>query len=332
MEFVESKEVFWKKLNIVIMGLGELWQWFYNMLKETNSNVFVVSVSWKNNEQYENAGIEPYNRYEWFPIKYDDIDVVLLCCRTDQLEAVKTLIPEEILPKVVDKIVSFQNGFGVREKLIELFGKSPAKCIPNLSFKCYDWKNITLNFAKSSPIKWIEQENIHNLMDILNDYTSKKFWKYLFEWVDSLALHREGEYKAFMNTVLNSLCVIYKWNVKYSLWKFKGEFGIDVLDKWAQEISNILNLRLNKVFETNAGEVKYYIEMIAKKFANEKPSTYQQYYQSSKKRWEVLSEDNHLLWYIVNQSKQTWIVAPISNEIWNRMKNIEKEINQSLSD
>ena len=66
------------------MWFGELWQWFYDMLKEMNANVYVVSVSWKNFEQYQNAGIQPYNRYEGFPVKYEDIDAVLLCCRTDQ--------------------------------------------------------------------------------------------------------------------------------------------------------------------------------------------------------------------------------------------------------
>ena len=123
------------------------------MLKDTESNVYVVSVSGKNNKMYEAAGIRPYTRYEGFPVPYEDIDAVLLCCRTDQLEAVKTLIPKEILPKVVDKIVSFQNGFGVRENLQKIFGKSIARCVPNLSFKRHDGKNISLTFAKPSPIK-----------------------------------------------------------------------------------------------------------------------------------------------------------------------------------
>ncbi len=84
MKWIENREIIEKKLNVVMMWFGELWQWFYDMLKEMNANVYVVSVSWKNFEQYQNAGIQPYNRYEGFPVKYEDIDAVLLCCRTDQ--------------------------------------------------------------------------------------------------------------------------------------------------------------------------------------------------------------------------------------------------------
>jgi hypothetical protein len=58
MESIELREKIGKKLNIIIMWFGELWQWFYDMLKETNSNVFVVSVSWKNSKQYQNAWIK----------------------------------------------------------------------------------------------------------------------------------------------------------------------------------------------------------------------------------------------------------------------------------
>ena len=168
MKLAEDKEKIKKKPNIVIMGFGELWQWFYHMLKETNTNVYVVSVSGKNNKMYEENEIHPYNRYEWFPVPYEAIDAVLLCCRTNQLEVVKTLIPKEIFPKVVDKVISFQNGFGVKEKLIQVFGKSTARCIPNLSFKRHDGKNITLTFAKPSPIKGIEKENIKEYLWIFN--------------------------------------------------------------------------------------------------------------------------------------------------------------------
>lgn len=332
MNTLENREKLDKKLNIVIMWFWELWQWFYDMLKETNTNIYVVSVSWKNNKQYENAGIHPYNRYEWFPVPYEDIDAVLLCCRTDQLEIIKTLIPKKILPKIVDKIISFQNGFGVKEKLTQLFGKSPARCIPNLSFKRHDGKNITLTFAKASPIKWIEKENIKDLMDTLNNYTSKEFWKYLFEWVDSIALHREWEYKAFINTILNSLCVVYHGNVVSSIQKFTQEFGTDILDKWSNEIWEVINIKLkDSIFETNVGEVKYYLDTMIEKFANEVPSTYNQYYDQAPKRGKVLSEDNHLLGYIIAQAKKHKISIPISTEIRNRMKKIEKEINNSLA-
>lgn len=332
MKLAEDKEKIQKKTNVVIMGFGELWQWFYDMLKETNANVYVVSVSGKNNKMYEEAGIRPYNRYEWFPVSYEAIDAVLLCCRTNQLEVVKTLIPKEIFPKVVDKIVSFQNGFGVKEKLTQIFGKSPARCVPNLSFKRHDGKNITLTFAKPSPIKGIEKENIKELMDTLNNYTSKEFWKYLFEWVDSIALHREGEYKAFINSVLNSLCVVYHGNVKTAVQNFVQEFGPDAVERWSQEIWKVINIHLkNSVFETNTGEVKYYLDTMIEKFANEVPSTYNQYYDQAPQRGKILSEDNHLLGYIIAQAKKHKISIPMSTEIRKRMKTIEKQINQELS-
>lgn len=331
MESIETKEKIWKKLNVVIMWFGELWQWFYDMLKQTNSNVYVVSISWKNSEQYKRAWIKPYNRYEWFPIKYEDIDAVLLCCRTWQLELIKELIPQEVLPRVVDKIVSFQNGFDVREKLIKVFGKSVSRCVPYLSFKNYDGKTIKLTFARTSPIKWVEQKNIYDLMQTLNDYTSKEFGKYLFEWVDSIALQREWEFKATINTVLNSLCVIYKSDVKNSLDQFKKEFGDDALHRLSKEISDVENIVYeNSPFEINPGEVEYRILHIAEKFAKEKPSTYQQYYISSRARWEVMTEDNHLLWYIIQKARKHKINVPISKEIWKRMKEIEKGINQTL--
>jgi len=331
MESIEEKEKITKKLNIVIMWFGELWQWFYDILKETNSNVYVVSVSWKNSEQYKRSSIKPYNWYEWFPIKYEDIDAVFLCCRTWQLELIKELVPEEVLPKIVDKFISFQNGFDVREKLINVFGKSVSRCVPYLSFKNYDWKNIKLTFARSSPIKWADQKNIYDLMQTLNEYTSKKFGKCLFEWVDSIALQREWEFKAMINTVLNSLCVIYKSDVKSSINLFKEEFGEDVIKKWSKEISDVENVVYdNSPFEINPWEIEYRINHLAEKFAKEKPSTYQQYYTTSKIRWKVLSEDNNLLWYLVVRAKEKKIDSPISNKVWDRMKKIEKEINQSL--
>ena len=331
MKTIESKEKMSKRQNIVIMWFGELWQWFYDILKETNSNVYVVSVSGKNNKMYEKAWIRPYNRYEWFPILYENIDAVLLCCRTDQLEAVKALIPKEIFPKVVDKLVLFQNGFGIKELSAKIFGKNLPRCVPNLSFKRHDGKNITLTFAKASPIKWIEKENIKNLIATLNNYTSKKFGKYLFEWVDSIALHREGEYKAFINAVLNSLCVVYHDNVQHSIQKFTQEFGKDALDLWAKEIGNVINITLkDSVFETNVGEVKYYLETMIEKFANEKPSTYNQYYDLAPTRGKVLSEDEHLLGYIIAQARKHNILIPISMEIRKRMKNIEEWINNNL--
>ncbi len=331
MKTIESKEKMSEKQNIVIMWFGELWQWFYDILKETNSNVYVVSVSGKNNKMYEEAGIHPYNRYEWFPVSYKNIDAVLLCCRTDQLEAVKTLIPKEIFPKVVDKLVLFQNGFGIKELSARIFGKNIARCIPNLSFKRHDGKNIILTFAKTSPIKWMEKENIKNLIDTLNNYTSREFGKYLFEWVDSIALHRQGEYKAFINAVLNSLCVVYFGNVKQSIQKFIQEFGIDALDTWAKEIGKVINIGLKgSVFETNVGEVKYCLDTMIEKFANEKPSTYNQYYDLAPKRGKVLSEDEHLLGYIIAQARKHNISIPLSTEIRNRMKNIEEEINKKL--
>lgn len=331
MESIEAKEKIWKKLNIVIMWFGELWQWFYDMLKDTNSNVYVVSVSWKNSKQYKEAWINPYNRYEWFPIKYEDIDAVLLCCRTWQLELIKELIPEKVLPKVVDKFISFQNGFDVKENLIRIFGKSVSRCVPYLSFKNYDWKTIKLSFARTSPIKWIEQKNIYDLMETLNDYSSKNFGKYLFEWVDSIALQREGEFKAMINTVLNSLCVVYKSDVNNSIHLFKQEFGEDVIKMRSKEISDVENVVYdNSPFEINTWEVEYRILHVAEKFAKEKPSTYQQYYINSWVRWEVMTEDNHLLWYIIKKARDNKINAPISKQIWKRMKEIEKKINQSL--
>jgi ketopantoate reductase len=331
MESIETKEKIWKKLNIVIMWFGELWQWFYDMLKETNSNVYVVSVSWKNSEQYKNAWIKPYNRYEWFPIKYENIDAVLLCCRTWQLDLVKQLIPQEVLPKVVDKFISFQNGFDVKENLIRIFGKSVSRCVPYLSFKNYDWKTIKLSFARTSPIKWTEQKNIYDLMETLNDYSSKNFGKYLFEWVDSIALQREGEFKAMINTVLNSLCVVYKSDVNNSINLFKQEFGEDAIKMRSKEISDVENVVYdNSPFEINTWEVEYRILHVAEKFAKEKPSTYQQYYINSWARWEVMTEDNHLLWYIIKKAREHKIDVPISKEIWKRMKDIEKGINQTL--
>ncbi|MEI8253658.1 MAG: hypothetical protein WCG25_08195 [bacterium] len=42
------------------------------------------------------------------------------------------------MPKVVDKFISFQNGFDVKEKLINVFGKSISRCVPYLSFKSYE--------------------------------------------------------------------------------------------------------------------------------------------------------------------------------------------------
>jgi ketopantoate reductase len=78
------------------------------------------------------------------------------------------------------------------------------------------------------------------------------------------------------------------------------------------------------------GEVKYYLDTMIEKFANEKPSTYNQYYDLAPKRGKVLSEDEHLLGYIIAQARKHNISIPLSTEIRNRMKNIEEEINKKL--
>ena len=330
MEPIEAKEKIEGKLNIVIMWFGELWQWFYDILNHTNSNVYVVSISWRNDALYTQHWVKAYNWYEWFPVSYEDIDAVLLCCRTNQLDKVSTLIPKSILPKVISKMISFQNWFGVKEKLMQLFWKSPARCIPYLSFKCYNGKDINLTFAKPSPIKSWDEASIKKIINLINDYTSDTFWMYLFEWVDSIALQRDGEYKAIINSVLNSLCVIYKWDVAKSMNKFEKEFGANWLLERSKEISCILNSRFNWIFETNPWEVKYRIENIAQKFAKEKPSTYNQYYEQANQRGKILSEDNHLLGYIIQQSRLKWIIAPISDIIRWRMKDIEKQINMNI--
>jgi hypothetical protein len=53
------------------------------------------------------------------------------------LDAIKTLIPKEVMPKIVDKCIAFQNGFDVREKLLSIFGKSIPRSVAFLSFKRY---------------------------------------------------------------------------------------------------------------------------------------------------------------------------------------------------
>ena len=168
-------------------------------------------------------------------------------------------------------------------------------------------------------------------MNALNNYTSKEFGKYLFEGVDSIALHREGEYKAFINAILNSLCVVYHGTVKHSLQKFAQEFGNDALANRSKEIWQVINNRLeHSVFETTLGEVRYYLNTMIEKFANEVPSTYNQYYDQAPKRGKVLSEDDHLLGYIIQQARIHKISIPISTEMRKRMKHIEEEINTSL--
>jgi uncharacterized protein YcgL (UPF0745 family) len=55
-----------------------------------------------------------------------------------------------------------------------------------------------------------------------------------------------------INTVLNSLCVIYKSDVKNSMHLFKQEFGEDAIKNWSKEISDVENVVYdNSPFEIN---------------------------------------------------------------------------------
>ncbi|MEI8253657.1 MAG: hypothetical protein WCG25_08190 [bacterium] len=56
-----------------------------------------------------------------------------------------------------------------------------------------------------------------------------------------------------INTVLNSLCVIYKSDVKNSINLFKKEFGEDAIKKRSKEISDVENVVYdNSPFEINS--------------------------------------------------------------------------------
>jgi ketopantoate reductase len=215
---------------------------------------------------------------------------------------------------------------------LSIFGKSIPRSVAFLSFKRYKWKDLTLEIAKPSPIKWMENSNIKDFVDIVNTYTNKSFNKYLFEWVDSIALQREGEIKAIINSILNSIGVIYKSNVQDAIKSFKEEFWETAISDRAEEISNIENTTLkDSPFEINTGEMYYRILHTAEKFAQEKSSTYQQYFINAQSRWKVLSEDDHLLWNLIQRARNHSINAPISNEVWNRMKKIEAEINKNVA-
>jgi|GEM_PF-5172942 len=55
-----------------------------------------------------------------------------------------------------------------------------------------------------------------------------------------------------INTVLNSLCVIYRSDVENSLDQFRKEFGDDALHKLSREISDVENIVYdNSPFEIN---------------------------------------------------------------------------------
>jgi hypothetical protein len=68
----------------------------------------------------------------------------------------------------------------------------------------------------------------------------------------------------------------------------------------------------------------------AKAFAKQVPSTYQQYYVNSFVRWQVMSEDNHLLWYLIKKAERNNIDTTISKSVWDMMKAIEAQINRDL--
>ncbi len=315
-----------KKHNFVIIGFWDLWKWWHQLLTESGQNVYVCSLNWR---QYKDEyslkhNVECFNAFN-LPISYDDIDVVLICCTATDIELLKTCLPEKLIKDKANKMVFFQNGIGIRDKIKQVLLNTahPTQAVPYFSFKTNGWDKVDIALAKPSPITG-DRELINTLTSALNQWPHQNHW---FEWMDSIILRKEERKKGYINAFINTISVLYKLPTKKALEAFKDEYGADA----QQEVYNELlefnnNIAWDELAHMELNEIKEDIENAIDKFADKYPSTYYQYYKKPKDQHYIHSDEEHFIGKIIRICKHQNKKLPLLEKLYNRLQEIKQNI------
>lgn len=317
-----------QKHNFVIIWFGDLWKWWHQLLTEAGQNVYVCSLNGR-------AYTDPYsiehkvhchNAFN-LPIAYEDVDVVLICCTARDLDMLHNCLPIELIKEKASRMVFFQNGIGIREKIKQILLNTPhpTQVIPYFSFKT-NWGNkVDISLAKPCPTTW-EKDVINILTETLNIWPHQNHW---FEWMDSIILRKEERKKGYINTFINTISVIYKAPTQKALDMFLSEFWPGAKEEIYKELLQFNNnIAGDELAHMEINEIREDIENALTKFATKYPSTYYQYYKNPKINGTIHSDEEHFIGRIISNCDYCKKDLPLLRKLYNRMMGIKKQIEQ----
>lgn len=325
----ESNEIQNKKHNFVIVWFGDLWKWWHQLLTEAWQNVYVCSLHWrKYDDDYSKShNIQSYNAFK-LPISYDDIDVVLICCTATDIDLLKECLPKKLIEQKANQFVFFQNGIWIRDKIKNILSNTqhPTQVIPYFSFKTNGWSKVTIKFAKPCPATG-DDITLKTLVEATNKWPHQSI---LFEWVDSIILRKEERKKWYVNSFLNTICVLYDAPVEKAVKEFKQEFWDNAQRQIYYELTTFNNdIAWDDLAHMEKEEIQEDIENAIQAFKDLYPSTYFQYYRN---RWEVQqihSDEQHFIGKIIQICDIKWKKLPLLETLYNRMKALKTKLESS---
>lgn len=285
--------------KIIILGYWQVGQYFSQVLKENwCKNVFIVSRRdwpWLNN-------------WENLPIKIDDIDYIINTHKLPEIKETTESIPQNFKWK----ILYVQNGFDIKELVKELWVKKSLFGILNISAKHDNNWILWVKILKESPISWRWSKDIEAFFN-QPEVTIFK---------ESSNFDREIIKKWVMNSIFNPLCIIYNKRVKEAI----NEYWFKKLENLSAEILSIVNKRCKPQIKQE--EIRIYIMKVYENFWEDFPSTHWDFYEKVWERYILRNpikkhELDHLVWYLFKKSKEYWVKAPLIEEIYHKIKEIE---------
>lgn len=325
--YSESKEIPVKSYNFVIIWFWDLWKWRHQLLTENDQNVYVCSLNGRRyNDPYSiKHNVIPYNVYN-LPIPINEVDVVLICCTATDLDLLYECLPKQLIQEKVSSFVFFQNWIWIRQRIKEILNLAhPTQVIPYFSFKTMGWDRVDISFAKSCPVTG----NLPTLDVLMRSINAWPHQDPIFEWMDSIVLRKEERKKWYVNSFLNTICVIYKLPAGSAVDEFIVEFGMDAKETLYKEFLVFNNeIAWDELAYMELEEIKEEIENAIIKFADKFPSTYNQYY-TNLRDWIIYSDENQFIWKIIQISKLKNCSLPLLEVLYERMQKIKKDIEAS---
>jgi ketopantoate reductase len=293
----KSNEI--KKKKIIILGYWQVWQYFFQVLKENwCENVFIVS---------RRKSLQS-NNWDNLPVKINEVDYII---NTHKVPDIKWTT--ESIPKDFEwKILYVQNWFDIKELVKEMWIKNSLFAVLNISAKSNNSWKLWVKILKESPIFWDWSKDIENLFNKPN----------LNIFKESGNFDREVIKKWIINSIFNPLCVIYNKNAKNAI----DEYWFDQLENLSHEIVKIVNCWCRP--KIGQEEIRNYIMKVYETFWEDFPNTYGDFYEKSWEKYILRKtikkhELDHLIWYLLKKSKEYWIKAPLIKEIHHKIEEIE---------
>lgn len=296
-----------KNKTVIILGYGQIWQYFYQILKKNWCKSLVISKRKWDHISDRNT----------LPIKIEEVDYIINTYKVPDIKQATTEIPEGFKWK----ILYIQNGFNIREIVAEMWIQDILFAVLNISVKREsDWKLWT-KILKESPISGEWSRDIIALFN--GPYHS------LFKESDNF--DRDVAKKWIINSIFNPLSIIYNKTAKEAI----DTYWFKQLKNLANEILSVVNCWCNPEIEKE--ELWEYIMNVYENFWEDFPNTHQDFYE---KVWDEYimrnsikkNEIDNLLWYLLIQARKFWIACPLIEEIYDKIQQMEhNQLNKNLT-